>query len=90
MTYIEHPTGSQVVQTAFAIIAVLSVDYPDVEPIHRGVRMIMSRQQRNGEWLQEGIEGIFNKSCAITYPNYKVIFPILALGKFGRKYPHLV
>ncbi|EDP50566.1 hypothetical protein KXW98_008104 [Aspergillus fumigatus] len=90
MTYIEHPTGSQVVQTAFAIIAVLSVDYPDVEPIHRGVRMIMSRQQRNGEWLQEGIEGIFNKSCAITYPNYKFIFPILALGKFGRKYPHLV
>lgn len=48
--------GSQVHQTAFAVIAHLSVDYPDVEPIHRGVRLIMSRQQEKGEWLQEGAE----------------------------------
>ncbi|OQE82027.1 hypothetical protein PENNAL_c0038G02910 [Penicillium nalgiovense] len=87
MKYIEHPTGSQVVQTAFAIIALLSVDYPNSEPIAQGIRLIMSRQQANGEWLQEGIEGIFNKSCAISYPNYKFIFTTLALGKFAKNYP---
>lgn len=87
MKYVEHPTGSQVVQTAFAIIALLSVDYPNSEPIANGIRLIMSRQQANGEWLQEGIEGIFNKSCAISYPNYKFIFTTLALGKFAKKYP---
>lgn len=81
--------GSQVVQTAFAVIALLNANYPDVEPIRRGIRLIMSRQQRNGEWLQEGIEGIFNKSCAISYPNYKFIFTTLGLGMFARKYPHI-
>jgi lanosterol synthase len=46
----------------------------------------MSRQQRNGEWLQEAIEGVFNKSCMISYPNYKFIFPMKALGMFAKKY----
>jgi lanosterol synthase len=46
----------------------------------------MSRQQPNGEWLQEAIEGVFNKSCMISYPNYKFVFPFIALGMFAKKY----
>jgi len=46
--------------------------------------LIMERQKRNGEWEQEAIEGVFNKSCMISYPNYKFIFPIKALGMFAR------
>lgn len=57
-----HPDGSQVVQTAWAVIALLEAHYPDKGPIERALRMIVRRQQRNGEWLQEGIEGVFNKS----------------------------
>lgn len=53
---------SQVVMTSWAIIALVVAEYPDQEPIERAVRLIMGRQQRNGEWLQEGIEGVFNKS----------------------------
>ena len=53
---------SQVVQTAWALIALMEAEYPVKEPILRGVRLIMGRQQRNGEWLQEAIEGVFNKS----------------------------
>lgn len=79
--------GSQVVQTAFALIGLLEAEYPDIEPLRKAARLIMSRQQPNGEWLQEAIEGIFNKSCAIVYPNYKFIFTTLALGKFAHKYP---
>ncbi|KAL1959008.1 hypothetical protein VTO42DRAFT_3249 [Malbranchea cinnamomea] len=85
--YIEHPSGSQVVQTAFALVGLLEADYPDIAPLKKAIRLLMSRQQPNGEWLQEGIEGIFNKSCAIAYPNYRFIFPMMALGKFARKYP---
>lgn len=84
--YIEHPTGSQIVQTSFALIGLMKADYPFVGPIKKGVQLIMDRQQPNGEWLPEGIEGIFNKSCAITYPNYKFIFTTLAMGMFSRKY----
>ncbi|KAM3068894.1 Lanosterol synthase erg7A [Clarireedia jacksonii] len=84
--YIEHPTGSQVVQTAWACIGLLEANYPDRAPIEKGLKLIMSRQQANGEWLQEAIEGVFNKSCMISYPNYKFIFPMKALGMFAKKY----
>ncbi|PQE28585.1 lanosterol synthase protein [Rutstroemia sp. NJR-2017a WRK4] len=84
--YIEHPTGSQVVQTAWACIGLLEANYPDRAPIEKALKLIMSRQQANGEWLQEAIEGVFNKSCMISYPNYKFIFPMKALGMFAKKY----
>ncbi|KAH8805767.1 oxidosqualene:lanosterol cyclase-like protein [Xylogone sp. PMI_703] len=84
--WIEHPTGSQVVQTAWACIGLIKAGYPDRTPIEKGLKLIMSRQQPNGEWLQEAIEGVFNKSCMISYPNYKFIFPIMALGMFAKKY----
>jgi len=72
--------------TAWACIGLLEAHYPDLEPIKRGLKLIMSRQQPNGEWLQEAIEGVFNKSCMISYPNYKFIFPIKALGIFANRH----
>lgn len=65
----------------------MHAQYPDVEPIKKGIRLIMGRQQPNGEWLQEAIEGVFNKSCMISYPNYKFTFVIKALGMFAQRYP---
>lgn len=53
---------SQVVMTAWALIGLMAAESSDRAAIERGVRLIMSRQQANGEWLQEGIEGVFNKS----------------------------
>lgn len=87
MEYHEHPMGSLVVQTSWALIGLLEADYPDVEPIKKGIKLIMERQQENGEWLQEAIEGVFNKSCMISYPNYKFTFTLKALGLFAKKYP---
>lgn len=72
--------------TTWACIGLIEAQYPDREVIERGLKLIMSRQQKNGEWLQEAIEGVFNKSCMISYPNYKFIFPIKALGMFATKY----
>ena len=74
-------------QTAYAVIGLLSAEYPDMKPIEKAIRLIMARQQPNGEWLQEAIEGMFNKTCAISYPNYKFTFTMLALGKFARMCP---
>jgi lanosterol synthase len=61
-TWCEHPDGSQVVNTAWTIIALLEAQYPNKEPLERAIKLLMQRQQPNGEWLQEGIEGVFNKS----------------------------
>ena len=60
--YVHHPDGSQVVATAWACIALMYAEYPDKGVMKRALSMIMSRQQRNGEWLQEAIEGVFNCS----------------------------
>lgn len=60
--WVDHPEGSQVVMTAWACIALMEAGYTAREVVKRGIRLIASRQQRNGEWLQEGIEGVFNKS----------------------------
>ncbi|OAQ65177.1 lanosterol synthase [Pochonia chlamydosporia 170] len=87
MEYHEHPMGSLVVQTSWALIGLIEADYPDVEPLKKGIKLIMERQQENGEWLQEAIEGVFNKSCMISYPNYKFTFTLKALGLFAKKYP---
>ncbi|KKA26637.1 hypothetical protein TD95_002643 [Thielaviopsis punctulata] len=87
MVWHEHKNGSQVVQTAWALIALMEAEYPHIEPLKKGIKLLMQRQQPNGEWLQENIEGVFNKSCMISYPNYKFVFPMKALGLFARKYP---
>jgi lanosterol synthase len=73
--------------TSWALLGLMKANYPDIEPLKRGIKLIMERQQPNGEWLQEAIEGVFNKSCMISYPNYKFTFTMKALGMFAQKYP---
>ena len=53
---------SQVVQTCWAIIGLMEAKCPDRGAVEKAVKMIMSRQGRKGEWEQEAIEGVFNKS----------------------------
>jgi lanosterol synthase len=88
LKYIEHPDGSQVVQTAFALVGLLNADYPHIEPLRKGIKLILDRQLPNGEWAQEALEGVFNNSVLISYPNYKFIFTTMALGKFAKRYPN--
>ncbi|KAL4788443.1 terpenoid cyclases/protein prenyltransferase alpha-alpha toroid [Aspergillus varians] len=72
-----HHEKSQVCQTAWACLSLMEAGYPHKEPIQKAMKLMMSRQQPNGEWLQEAIEGVFNQSCMISYPNYKFYWPIL-------------
>jgi len=76
MEYCQHEQ-SQVVMTAWALLALLYAKFPDKKVIERGVRLIMSRQNRDGSWTQEDTEGIFNKNCAIDYPGK---FPLIPLS----------
>ena len=83
--WVEH-RDAQVVQTCWALIGLMYAECEDREALERGVRLVMRRQQPDGGWKQEAIEGVFNKSCMITYPNYKYTFSVMALGMFARKY----
>ncbi|KAF2733119.1 terpene synthase [Polyplosphaeria fusca] len=83
--YVEHEK-SQVVNTAWAVLGLMVARYPDRAVVARGLELIRHRQQPTGEWLQEAIEGIFNCTCTIEYPNYKFHFSIHALGRFEHDY----
>ncbi|KAI9037689.1 terpene cyclase/mutase family protein [Aspergillus affinis] len=83
-TYIEHE-ASQVVQTAWVCLGLMDANYPDKEPIKRGLRLILSRQQSKGQWLQEAFEGGVGDGV-ISYSNYKLYWPIRAFGQYARKY----
>ncbi|WWC70811.1 uncharacterized protein I206_104763 [Kwoniella pini CBS 10737] len=80
MKYAQHEK-SQVVQTAWAVLALIYANYDDKSVIERACRLMMGRQKPDGRWEQEDTEGIFNKNCAIDYPAFKFIFCIWALGR---------
>lgn len=73
--------GSGVVNTAWALMALSAAKCNDVEAVRKGVRYLMSRQLDCGDWPQEGIAGVFNRACGITYTAYRNVFPIWALGR---------
>ncbi|KAF9048266.1 terpene synthase [Hymenopellis radicata] len=80
MKWVEH-AETQMVQTCWAAMSLMYAKYPYAEPIQKAVRLVMDRQLPDGSWPQEAIEGVFNKTCAIAYPNFKFSFPIWMLGK---------
>lgn len=79
----EYQTNeSQVVNTAWALLTLIAAQYTDLDKLERAAAFLASRQQPNGNWLQEDISGVFNANCAISYSGYKNIFPIWALGEY--------
>ncbi|KAJ6587115.1 terpene synthase [Mycena vulgaris] len=72
-TYVHHEQ-SQVVQTSWVAMALMCARYPDTALIKRAVALVRSRQRSDGQWVQETIEGIFNKTCIM------LIFTVWILG----------
>ncbi|KAJ3175039.1 Lanosterol synthase (Oxidosqualene--lanosterol cyclase) [Irineochytrium annulatum] len=75
-----------VYENSWALLALLAAKYPHKEPLKKAIQLLMRRQQPTGEWLQEGIEGVFNKNCMISYPNYKFYFTLWALGRYANHF----
>ncbi len=81
MVYSQAKT-SQVVNTAWALLALQIAQSTEKEVIQRGIDLLLQRQLDNGDWAQESISGVFNYNCMITYSAYRNIFPIWALNRF--------
>ena len=79
--YVQHADG-QIINTAWAILGLLQAKYPNMAPIERGIQFLLSRQEENGDFPQEGISGVFNKNCMETYTSYRNVFPIWALNRY--------
>lgn len=78
--------GSGVVCTGWALLALMAAECDDTEAVRRGVAYLMKRQLPDGDWPQEGISGVFNRACGITYTAYRNVFPIWAIGRYHTEY----
>ena len=77
---------SQVVNTAWALLALMAAGDIEKPVIEQGIQLLINRQHETGDWSQENISGVFNYNCMITYSAYRNIFPIWALGRYYRLY----
>ncbi|KAA8914336.1 hypothetical protein TRICI_002933 [Trichomonascus ciferrii] len=84
-TYVRD-VQSQVVQTSWVLITLLLAQYPNKEVIDRGIKFLMDQQNPDGSYDWNHVEGQFNNSCAMEYPNYKFYFTMKALGLYAEKY----
>lgn len=88
--YTSLPGGeSQVVHTAWAMLALLAAGWADAVPAARGsdvlrraAASLLRAQEASGDWPQQHITGVFNRNCMITYANYRNIFPLWALAEY--------
>jgi squalene cyclase len=75
-----------VVQTGWAMLGLLCGECADRAALDRARDYLMRKQLPSGDWAQEGITGVFNRSCGITYSAYRNIFPMWALLRYAAKY----
>ena len=78
--------GSGVINTAWALLALSCAECDNIDAIKRGIAFLMEQQLPSGDWPQQGISGVFNRACGITYTAYRNVFPIWALGRCAEVY----
>ena len=79
-------TRSNVVNTSWALLALMRGGCADADAVGRGIAFLTAKQLASGDWAQENISGIFNRTTGITYTAYRNVFPIWALGVYVNHY----
>jgi lanosterol synthase len=79
--YVAH-TESQVIQTAWALIALLEAGHRDRAAIAQGAQCLIGMQQPDGTWPKQDMAGIFFRTALLDYVLYRQYFPLHALGLY--------
>jgi lanosterol synthase len=79
--YREH-TESQVIHTAWALIALLEARDPAWDVIERGARFLATKQLADGTWPKQDPAGVFFHTALLDYAAYRSYFPVWALGLY--------
>ncbi len=82
--YVPHEE-SQVIQTAWAQIALLEAGEPDWTAISRGARFLLDAQATDGTWPRQDMAGVFFRTALLDYVLYRQYFPLHALGLYERR-----
>jgi lanosterol synthase len=78
--YVEHPT-SQATMTSWAVLALLEVVGANHPTVRRGAEWLALRQQSNGSWPREAVNGVFFGTAMLDYDLYRAYFPAWALDR---------
>ncbi len=79
--YVEH-IESQVIQTAWAVMALVAVGTNHWEAIAKGANFLVNTQLENGEWPKQDWAGVFFHTALLDYTLYRSYFPVWALGLY--------
>jgi lanosterol synthase len=75
---------SQAVMTAWALLTLLDLTGPETDAVQQGTRWLRSRQNRDGSWPREAVNGVFFGSAMLDYCLYRIYFPAWALARYAR------
>lgn len=84
--YVSDPDGSQITNTAYAVLGLIAAQCSNQAAIDGGVAFIMKTQQPTGDWLPGKLEGIYTPPCGYRYPLYKFHFTLRALDQYVKRY----
>ena len=82
--YVPHEQ-SQVIQTAWALIALLEAGESNWPAIVRGIRFLADSQAEDGSWPRQDMAGVFFRTALLDYALYRQYFPLHALGLYERR-----
>ncbi len=82
--YVEHEE-SQIIQTAWALIALLEAGDPNWYAISNGVRYLIDTQNAAGVWPRQDMAGCFFRTALLDYDLYRQYFPLHALGLYQQR-----
>ena len=76
-------TSSLVVGTSWAVLALAAAEGPGSEAAGRGAAWLAARQQDDGTWPADSVNGVFFGTAMLDYRLYGSIFPTWALARVG-------
>ncbi len=82
--YVPHEE-SQIIQTAWALMALLEAGDSDWAAISRGARFLLDTQDADGGWPKQDMAGVFFRTALLDYVLYRQYFPLHALGLYERR-----
>ena len=82
--YVAHEE-SQVIQTAWALIALLDAGNSNWPAIARGAAFLLNTQDADGTWPKQDMAGIFFRTALLDYVLYRQYFPLHALGLYEQR-----